>query len=163
MFRRYTLKYAVTVRQDLTNKMYCILNQHQWGKSMKPIIMAMMVVLLIPAALAAQNYPAIDQAGMQKMMMQMQEVQKCMESVDQAELQAMEERATQFSKELEALCAAGKRSQAQKQALAFSREFAAKPAIQHMRKCGEMMQGSLPGMPTTFDEEEIANNHVCDQ
>ena len=98
------------------------------------------------------------------MMQQMQAAQECMQNVDQEKLAEVQKRSEQMGKELEALCAAGKRDEAQARAISFGMEFAKDPAIQAMQKCGDMMQGAMPQMPymEEFKDEESSSLHVCD-
>ena len=123
------------------------------------------VLLSIPTLLLAQNYGGMKQGDMQKMMQVMQEVQQCMAKIDQSKLNELQARSEQAAKEIDSLCAQGKRDKAQKRAMAFGREIVSDPTMKQMRKCGEMAQGALPmdNMIKTYDEKEYANRHVCDE
>ena len=123
------------------------------------------LLLILPAISAAQNYQNMSEADMQKMMQQMQQAQACMAGVDQAELKKFEQRANQMQASVDALCASGKRDEAQQEAMAFGREVTSTPAMQKMRECGKMMEGAMPGMPTMHDyaSGENDNQHICDQ
>ena len=113
---------------------------------MKQLIMA--VVLLFPAALAAKDYQGMNQADMQ--------------GLDQSELDKLAKRSEQVEKEIDELCAAGKKSKALKTAVAFAREAAKNPALQQMQKCGEIAKGEIPGMPDSFDQEDYSEQNICD-
>jgi len=123
------------------------------------------VLLLIPTTLIAANPPAMNQGNMQNMMQVMQQVQQCMEKIDQEQMQQLQVRSEQFHKEIASLCAAGKRDEAQKQAMKFGKEIASNPVMQQMRTCGEMAQGAVPMMEGlgVYDEKKYENKHVCDQ
>ena len=91
-----------------------------------------------------------------------------MARIDQGELNKLQERSEQANKDIEALCTTDKRSKAQKKAITFAKEMAKSPALKQMQKCGEMMQGAMPGMPmpdipTTFDQKDYSGSHVCDE
>lgn len=128
------------------------------------IIVAVLIVLLMPFAAAAQNMTGMDQADMQKFMQMMQEMQACMEKVDQAEMDALEKRSEEFNAEIEVLCARGKRDAAQKKAMAFGREMSANPVVQQIRKCTEKFADVLPKGEMPFMEDfDYTERHVCDE
>ena len=76
-------------------------------------IIVTLLCLLFPVAAAAQNQ-GMQGVDIEKMMQLMQEMQKCMEKVDQNELLALEKESEKVSKELEQLCTQGKRDEAPK-------------------------------------------------
>lgn len=127
-------------------------------------IVAVLTVLLLPFAAAAQNMMGMDQAEMQKYMQMMQEMQACMEKVDQTELDALEKRSEEFNAEIDALCAQGKRDQAQAKAIAFSKEMADNPAVQQMKKCTEKFVDMMPKEERSFMEDfDATERHICDE
>ena len=119
-------------------------------------------MLLTPIIAAAQTYQGMSEQDMQRMMQQAQEAQACMQNVDQSRLNALQSESQRVSKEIEALCAQGKRDAAQKRAMTFGTRMARDPSITEMRKCGEMMKGAMPEMPYTGIPEGKASGHVCD-
>jgi len=124
-------------------------------------------LLLLPALVNAQNFQNMSEADMQKMMADMQKVQACMAGIDQSRLQQFEQRAKQMETKVDALCAAGKRDQAQDEAMAFYEEVSAEPEMKKMQACGKMMEGSMqniPGMPhsPTAMVEPHKDEHICD-
>ncbi len=123
------------------------------------------LLLMLPAIASAQNYQNMSEADMQKMMQQMQQVQTCMAGVDQTELKKFEQRANQMEADINALCAKGKRDEAQQEAMTFGKEVASTPTMQKMRECGKMMEGAMPGMPNMRDyaSSESDDRHICDQ
>ncbi|WP_305906619.1 hypothetical protein Q9L42_020080 [Methylomarinum sp. Ch1-1] len=104
----------------------------------------------------------MDQAKMQQMMQQMQNMQRCMQGIDQAEMKALEQRGRTMEAELRGLCAQGKREEAQTAALEFAMETAENSALQTMKKCGEQMQGLLPDLPLGPSRNDLKDRHVCD-
>ena len=123
-------------------------------------------ILLLPLSVSAQSPQGMDQEQMQRLMEQMQKMQACMKDIDQSELQTVEKRAKLMEKEVKALCAKGKRDEAQQKAMAFGREAAKNPSLQKMRKCGEPLKGMMPKIPLLdqYDSKgEKSSQHVCDQ
>jgi len=128
------------------------------------LIVTIMVILL-PVAAVGQN-PNMQGMDMQKMMQAMQEMQQCMEKVDKTELRKMEEESDEMSRELQALCEQGKRDKAQKKAISYGKKIMKNPALEQMRKCGELTKGLIPSdsrEPTLDEEFDFSNRHVCDK
>ena len=80
-----------------------------------------------PAATGNENMGGPD---MQMMAKKMQEMQKCMESINKADLDDVENRSIQFENKIRSLCARGKRDQAQKEALSFGKKISTLPFMQ---------------------------------
>jgi len=124
----------------------------------------LILFLLSPATVFAQQ---MSQEDMQNMMAQLQEVQACMQTIDQNELKKLQEESKQFESEVKGLCAEGKRDKAQSMAMAYSKEVINSPAMDTMRKCTEKMSGAMKGMMPDLSPEKIAkdfsNKHVCDE
>jgi hypothetical protein len=125
-------------------------------------ISAIILFLLMPMVALAQNYQDMNEKDMQKMMQQMQEMQSCMQNVDQAKLKVLEQRSDQVGAEVRALCASGKRDEAQKKVISFGKEMAKDPAMKAMRKCGETMKGMMPKTPFIDQDQDRSSQHVCD-
>lgn len=128
------------------------------------------VLLLIPATLLAANPSGLNQGStqnapdMQNMMQVMQQVQECMAKIDENQMEQLQVQSEKFGKEIESLCAEGKRDKAQKQAMTFAKEVASSPVMKQMRECGEMAQGAVPMMEGigVYDEKKYEETHVCD-
>ncbi len=118
--------------------------------------------LLLPTLAVAQNYQGMSEQDMQKMMQQAQQMEACMQDIDQAKMRELEQRSYQLDAELKALCSSGKRSEAEAKALAFAQEMEQDTTVQKLKKCGELMQGMLPQMPF-MDQPTKESGHVCDQ
>ena len=99
---------------------------------------------------------------MQNMMQQMEQMQLCMEKIDEKELKALEKRSKQMEREVKALCNSGKRDQAQKKAIEFGKEMAKDPTIKQMAQCGEMMKARLSHMTFAIEQKANDDSHVCD-
>ena len=120
-------------------------------------------LVLLPAVAIAQQPQSMNDVDVQKMMQQAQELQACMEKVDQAALQKFQQRAMEVNDEIRALCEAGKRSRAQKLAMDFGKESEKNKAVQEMKKCGELAKGMIPpDMPQANEDIDYSNQHVCD-
>lgn len=118
-----------------------------------------MLFVLFPVVAAAQN-----QNDMGKMMQALQEMQQCMAKVDQEELRKVEQESEKMEANVRALCAQGKRDQAQNEAIKFGKKIMKNPTLIQMKVCGEKAKGFVPegtieGMDGTFDTSE---SHVCD-
>jgi Skp family chaperone for outer membrane proteins len=122
------------------------------------------LLLMLPAMAGAQNYQNMGEADMQKMMQQMQKMQACMAEIDLSEMEEFEQRANQMQAKVDALCASGKRDEAQEEGIAFAREVSSNESMKKMQTCSKMMQGAMPGMPTTRQEaaDMVGNRHICD-
>ncbi|GMR18758.1 MAG: hypothetical protein BMS9Abin33_1199 [Gammaproteobacteria bacterium] len=128
---------------------------------MKKLISILLV--LLPAAVAAQNSQGMSEKDMQQMMQQMEYMQKCMQNIDQSGMKALEKRAKKFEKEVKSLCKKGQRDQAQKKAISFGIDMSKAPVMQEMKKCGEQMSGVMEKMPFSKIVKDYSNRHVCDE
>lgn len=115
----------------------------------------------------AQNFGSMqmNEAQMQQMMQQAQQMQQCMANIDQAELEAFQQKAEEMDAEVKALCAAGKRDAAMARAMAFGKESMNSKVIQDMQKCGEGMKDMMPNLPRSAQphDDESEPQHICDQ
>jgi hypothetical protein len=118
--------------------------------------------LLLPIASQAVDYQGMNEADMQKMMQQMEQVQNCMEKVDREQLMALERRSRQIKAEIDSLCASGKRDQAQNKAIAFGKEVAQDDTMKTLRECGEIMQDKSPKLTFTGLDKDSSTQHICD-
>lgn len=122
-------------------------------------------MLLLPLSVFAENMGGMSEEQMQQMMQQAQGMQTCMQNVDQAEMQAFEQRAKQMSADTQALCASGKRDEAMQLAMAFGKEVSSNKAMQAMKKCGEGMKNMMPKIAAAAqnDEHGKPGHHICDE
>ncbi len=128
---------------------------------MKKLISILLIIL--PVTVTAQNSPGMSEKETQQMMQQIQNLQKCMQNIDQSEMKALEQRAKKFEKEVKSLCKKGQRDQAQKKAISFGMEVSKTPVMQKMKKCGEQMTGVMKKMPLSKIVTDYSNRHVCDE
>ncbi|MGB5224748.1 MAG: hypothetical protein WBM38_13595 [Arenicellales bacterium] len=124
----------------------------------------LILFLLSPATVFAQQ---MSQQDMQDMMVQVQEVQACMQTIDQNELNKLQEESKKIEAEVKSLCNNSKRDEAQDKAMAYSKEVINSAAMATMRKCTENLSGALKGMMPDLSPEKIAKDfsdkHVCDE
>jgi hypothetical protein len=122
------------------------------------------IFLLFPALAIAQDYQGMSEQDMQNMMQHMQEMQNCMQGIDQSKMKVFEQRANKVQAEIETLCANGKRDAANKKAMVFAQEMSSDPDIRKMRKCGEKMRGMMPPLPymDMDSTSETSGGHICD-
>ncbi len=121
------------------------------------------LLLGLPLIVHAQGYQGMSEADMQSMMQNMEKMQSCMQNINMEEIEALEKRSKQMETEVKSLCAAGKRDEAQKKAMAFGKEVSASTTVQTMKKCGEMMQGAMQNMPFAMeDTDDEKRGHICD-
>jgi hypothetical protein len=104
----------------------------------------------------------MNEADMQKMMQQMEQMQSCMEKIDEEQLKALEKRSNRLEREVKALCDNGKRDEAQKKAIEFGKEIAKDPSMKQMRQCGEMVATMVPKMAFADENKPGDDHHVCD-
>jgi len=126
---------------------------------MKLSIIAFFV--LLPVVTLAQQ-SSMNEQDMQKMMEQAQKMQACMQGLDQNELKRLEQSSHQMEAEIKALCADGKRQEAENKAMAYAMEISKDPTVTTMRQCGEMMKGVLPQMPFVNQDATSSSKHICD-
>ncbi len=111
---------------------------------------------------------APDPAQMQRMMEGVQAMQQCLARIDEKTLRRLEQRGEQMEREIDSLCAAGKRDEAQRRAIAMGVEFMNDPAARQMNACAKQAQELVPSMasatsPPFADPDARSAGHVCDQ
>ena len=136
----------------------------------KKLITIMGWILFAGTAYAQPPYPQMNGQDMQKMMQAAQKMQQCMSQVNESELQALENEMTKMQTEIESLCKAGKRDEAQRLAMKMAMKSINDPTLKQMQECGKIMQGIMP-MMARYPAIEAAkqsskaekSQHICDQ
>lgn len=120
--------------------------------------------LLLPAIAFAQEMPSMNQTDIENMMNNLQGVETCMQNIDEKKLDELKRGAERVKSEVDALCRAEKRSQAQAMAVLYGKKMANDPTMQAMMKCVEPMKGMMKSVPMMPFDEVIENSdrHVCD-
>jgi hypothetical protein len=120
-------------------------------------------LLIMPAIAFAQNDPhMMNQQQMQAMMGKMQQMQTCMARVDQAQMEEIGQRAKKVDAQIKALCAEGKRDDAQDLAVKFGEEIKDEPNMMIMRECSKGMEEMMKDMPFVMQPKDLKARHVCD-
>jgi hypothetical protein len=120
-----------------------------------------LVGLFISFSITAQQ-PS--EADLQRLQAQAQEMQACFAKVDQTALADLRARGESVAADINALCAANKRDEAQRAAQDYARTLADEPVTKSLAGCGEMAQQ----MMQTFSSLAAAadpgttTTHVCD-
>lgn len=104
------------------------------------------------------------QQMMQNMQKRMGQMQQCMGQIDQKAMRAMEVRARQMEEDVQQLCKAGKRDEAQKRAIEYGQEMSRNPVAQQLGKCNEHLKDTL--IPRTLmskpAKEGEKPKNICD-
>ena len=127
---------------------------------MKKLLFALVVVM--PAALTAQDAMGLDGVDMAKILAKAELVQACMATLDQQAMKQVEQRAEELAKEVKRLCLAGNKNEAQAAAVSFGMALARDPSVVTMNKCAEFMAGAMPSKLIASLEKQLAEQHVCD-
>lgn len=122
------------------------------------------LLALATVAAQAQNPAGMSDADMEKMMQGMQAMHECMANLDQGALEQFGKDGEQMNAEVKALCAEGKRDEAQEKAMTYGMKVANDPTMKAMAECGKQMQNAMPQMQQSAapTPEELQNRHVCD-
>jgi len=125
---------------------------------------ALYLLLILPLTAFAAETHKMDEEAMQAMMKQMQMMQDCMQKIKQSDITAAEQNAMKIASEAKAMCAEGKRDQAQEHVITFSKKLMKTPALKELRRCSEMATGMVPMIPILdqYKPENYAQYHVCD-
>lgn len=129
---------------------------------MKLLLKTLLLTLAVSANASDHNIAEAGGLNMQQMAAQMQKMQQCLMQVDESELRKYEAKVNKLQPELESLCKAGKRGEAQKKAVVFGKELAASDAIKTIQACTKNMKanGFMPSLP---DFDNLGDLHVCDE
>jgi len=109
-----------------------------------------------------------DPAAMERMQREAEAAQACFSKISEAELKALEKKGKQAGEEIEALCAAGKKSEALAKAMKLSREMQNDPTVKQIRECSKNMtetQRMMQNMPWAqvpgVDDEAPSDDDIC--
>jgi hypothetical protein len=119
------------------------------------------VALLMAAPLYAQDFSNMDQAQIEGFMKQAQAMQVCMADIDQQELDALRVEGEKMSSDIQALCKAGKRDEAQAKAVTYGKQMVNEPIMQELKECAGMASMMIPQAMWAELENEDTQAHVC--
>lgn len=127
-------------------------------------IRSLLLSMVLLAGIAPAYAQAPDPAQMQRMMEGVQAMQRCVAQIDEKALQRLEQRGEQMESEIDSLCAAGKRDEAQRRAVAFGVEFMNDPAARLMNSCARQAQQLVPSLASATsafaDAHDGPDGHV---
>lgn len=93
---------------------------------------------------------------------QAQNIEQCMSQRDAAATAALRARSERLSQEIESLCKAGKRDQAQATAVAFAREMIDSPVMENLEDCAGPLGALLPAALASLNGDAADAIQVCD-
>jgi hypothetical protein len=122
------------------------------------------VLMLLPAVTFAQNAPDMNSIDMQNIMKQIEEMESCMQAIDETKINELKDNSIHIEAEIAALCKDGKRSQAQEKTVLYGKKMLNDATMKAMIKCSEPMKGIMKATPIVpFDANaETKDKHVCD-
>ena len=126
---------------------------------MKNILIAVALLMAVP--LCAQDFSNMDQAQIEGFMKQAQAMQVCMANIDQQELETLRVEGEKFAAEIQALCKAGKRDEAQATAITYGKQMVDEPVMQELKECAGMASMMLPQAMWAELENDDTQAHVC--
>jgi len=105
---------------------------------------------------------SLDAAKIQAMMEQAEIVQACMAKVDQSQLQNLQAAAEEKGTQIDALCQAGKRDEAQAQAVAYGQQIINEPLVRELQSCVGIPDLTLPlALWAQAGKDGSSDSHVC--
>ncbi|GEM_PF-3420394 len=140
------------------------------------LIPLLFVLVIMPSTLFAQMPRNMDPsammqgmgdpAAMQRMAQEAEAASKCMESIKKSRLDELQRRGEAASKEIDALCAEGKRDAAMKRAMQLGREMNSDPTVLKLRECTKGMTQMMETMPWTqipgvAEDDEPKDSDIC--
>ena len=127
--------------------------------------MARAIRLLAACALAScgvAQAQVMDSGQIQMLLDQAQGIESCMAELDASATQALRARSERVTAEVQQLCKAGKRDEAQAKALAFGREMADSPAMANLQECSGPLGALLPMALASLRGDAADAVQVCD-
>jgi hypothetical protein len=120
---------------------------------------------LIAIAETKSPFSALQNEGMQNLMLNMQEIQNCMAKIDQNELLALSEQAQATQTKIESYCESNDTENAKKSALELANTIknstAAKKAQECLKDIPDMMKGHIQGADINQLQSELEKKDVC--
>lgn len=119
----------------------------------------LLAALVCAPLIQAQN--GMTEEQMQKLMANAGKLQTCMQNIDPAVMQRLEERGNAIQAEIKTLCGADKRDEALQKAMVYGKEMGESEDLKQLRACGEMAVAMAPGFIASNPANPGAG-HVCD-
>lgn len=118
--------------------------------------------LLLTAVSGAASAQVLDSGQLQNLLNQAEDIEACMSRLDESATQALRVRSERVTAEIQTLCKAGKREQAQALALSFGREMADSPAMANLQECSGPLGALLPAALAGLNGDAADAVQVCD-
>lgn len=133
-----------------------------------PVLATTFCVLVAASCFTyADDQQKMMQDMMNNAMQGMIQVQHCLtESTNPKLLEEISKNSEKISNELERLCQAGQRQEAQDTAIAYSKKMLKDPEFQALQKCLAQIDSDLLGstdMQEAFNLESLNKTHICDE
>lgn len=116
----------------------------------------------VVASWSVAQAQVLDSGQIQMLLNQAQDIEGCMAELDASATQALRARSERMTVEIESLCKAGKRDEAQARALAFGREMAESPAMANLQECSGPLGALLPVALANLRGDATDTVQVCD-
>jgi len=92
-----------------------------------------------------------------------EQIQECINKLDPAIMQRVQEAGEKLTDEIDALCAAGKHDEARQKALSYIKSMANSRDVEQMRACGISADEILPDLQETqTSDSDLEAPDVCD-
>lgn len=121
-----------------------------------------LLVLQTLSVLSPVRAQVLDSGQIQMLLEQAQGIEACMGQLDAAATSALRARSEQVTSEIERLCKAGRRDEAQAKALAFGREMADSSAMENLQDCAGPLGALLPAALASLNGDASDKLQVCD-
>lgn len=135
-------------------------------RQMSDTVRAKVVMAVMVLATFACGRPAaaqvLDSRQIQMLLEQAQGIEACMNRLDAEATRALRARSEGVTADIERLCKAGKRDEAQAKALAFGREMADSPAMGNLQDCVGPLGALLPAALASLNGDATDGLQVCD-
>lgn len=109
-----------------------------------------------------QNMNSGTGANLQQLQQHALEMQACLDSIDQSELERLRADSAAVEADIRGLCSAGQRDAAQARAVEFGQRVAATPEMSELAGCTTMLGEMLPPITAMAVAEAADREHVCD-
>jgi hypothetical protein len=141
-----------------------IFSKKNFSRKNSPRTLLLSVGMLLAAVpVIAQDWGSLDQDKINQMMQQGQAVQACMAEIDQSELERVQAEGEAMLNEIRSMCSAGKRGEAQSQAIVYGKEMVDEPVVKELQACVGLAGMSIPAATwSQLEDTDKAPAHVCD-
>lgn len=113
---------------------------------------------------AAAGPGGMAEEQMQQMIENDQKLLQCLKKIDRTALDKLEKEGKEVEANINDLCKAGRRDEAQAAAVAYARKVNGSKEVRAFRKCSELAKGIMGNISMMMEEsqEQLQNGNVCD-